>query len=135
MDIDTRRGRIKSGARTKATPVLVVDDNRDIADVLARLLRMHGHRVRVAYDGPSALAAVTRFRPRVALVDLGLPAMDGYELARRLRQKSGLEQLTLLALSGHVQPADRARAQQAGFSEHFGKPFDLERLLETVDRV
>jgi signal transduction histidine kinase len=113
--------------------ILVVDDNRDITDVLARLLRARGHAVEVAYDGSMALNVARRFRPRFALVDIGLPTMDGYQLARRLRRLLPSAPPTLLALTGYGQLSDRKRALRAGFSDHLVKPIDLERLLAIVE--
>jgi signal transduction histidine kinase len=113
--------------------MVVVDDNRDSATSLAMLLRVLGAQVQSAHDGPSALAAVQRHHPSVALVDIGMPEMDGYELARRLREQPGGEGLTVIALSGWGQPEDRERSRQAGIDHHLVKPVSLEaleRLLE-----
>jgi signal transduction histidine kinase len=113
--------------------ILIVDDNRDITDVLARVLRARGHAVEVAYDGSSALNVVKRFRPRFALLDIGLPRMDGYEVARRLKRQLGKGAPTLLALTGYGQLSDRKLALSAGFSEHLVKPIDLEQLLAIIE--
>ena len=113
--------------------VLLVDDNRDIADVLAHVLRGRGHTVEVAYDGPSALEVVGRFRPGIALLDIGLPVMDGFELARRLKKRKGLGELKLLAVSGYGQPSDRQKARKAGFSDLLVKPIDVERLFAIIE--
>jgi CheY-like chemotaxis protein len=104
--------------------VLVVDDNRDAADSLAMLLRLGGHEVRVAYDGPTALATVSGFGPDLVLLDLGMPGMDGYEIARRLRQTPGFAGRTLAALTGWGQEEDRRRTREAGFDRHLVKPVD-----------
>jgi signal transduction histidine kinase/CheY-like chemotaxis protein len=116
--------------------VLVVDDNRDAAEGLGDLLTDLGYTTRISYDGPSALAAAPEFTPHVALVDIGLPVMDGYEVARRLRALPGLSDVRLVAVTGYGQPSDRERSQAAGFDEHLVKPVDhaiiepvLERLL------
>jgi signal transduction histidine kinase len=112
--------------------VLVVDDNRDGAESLAMLLRLWGHEVRVAYDGPSALRLAEAERPEVVLLDIGLPGMDGYQVARRLRERSGGARQLLVALTGYGQGEDRRRSQQAGFDHHLVKPLDpdeLQRLL------
>lgn len=111
--------------------VLVVDDNEAAADSLAQLLRHNGHGVRVVYDAPQALAACEDYTPRVALLDIGLPTMDGYELARRLRDKFG-EDIMLVALTGYGQADDKEKARAAGFDEHLTKPVsivDVERVL------
>jgi PAS domain S-box-containing protein len=118
--------------RTTERPrqVLVVDDNRDAADLLAETLRAAGHQVEVAHDGPDALARLERFRPEVAVLDIGLPVMDGYELAVRLRDR--VAGVHLLALTGYGQDRDRERSRAAGFAHHFVKPIDPDRLLEAV---
>ena len=108
--------------------MVVVDDNRDSAISLAMLLRVLGAEVQSAHDGASALAAVERHHPSVALVDIGMPEMDGYELTRRLREQPGGEGLTVIALSGWGQPEDRARSRQAGIDHHLVKPVSLEAL-------
>jgi CheY-like chemotaxis protein len=108
----------------------VVDDNADAADSLSDLLRMLGHVVDVAYDGPSALARARESRPEVVLCDLGLPGMSGYEVARSLRASAA--DLRLFAVSGYAQPEDVRRATEAGFDGHVSKPCnlaDIERLL------
>ncbi len=112
--------------------ILVVDDNVDAADTLALLLRVDGHEVRVVYDGEAALAAVAAGPPDVVLMDIGLPRLDGYEVARHLRQQPGLRGLVLIALTGWGQEEDRRRSREAGFDHHLTKPVDpddLQRLL------
>jgi len=106
--------------------VLVVDDNEDAAMLLAEALRSFGHEVATAYDGPSALRVAPGFGPEVALVDLGLPVMDGFELARRLHALPGLSGLRLVAVTGYGQSTDRMRSREAGFEEHLVKPVDLD---------
>src|SRR5262249_26231253 len=108
--------------------VLVVDDNRDAADSLAMLLKLKGHHVRLAYDGPAALVAATEFGPDLVLLDLGMPGMDGYEVARRLRQTPGVESCTLAALTGWGQEEDRRRTRAVGFDRHLVKPVDSAEL-------
>jgi CheY-like chemotaxis protein len=104
--------------------VLVVDDNRDGADALAMTLQFSGQTARVAYDGASALATAQAFRPDIAVLDIGMPGMDGYELARRLRAEPWSKDLVLIALTGWGQQHDRDRASQAGFDHHLTKPAD-----------
>jgi PAS domain S-box-containing protein len=104
--------------------VLIVEDNVDAAEILAAYLRMGGHDVRVALNGPAALQAATAFRPEVVLLDIGLPGMTGYEVARRLRQSPELETALLVALTGYAQSEDRHRASEAGFDHHLAKPVD-----------
>jgi signal transduction histidine kinase/ActR/RegA family two-component response regulator len=114
----------------KAPPrrVLIVDDNRDAANSLALLLDFQGHETEVAYSGREALDRIERYGPEVALLDIGLPEMDGYELARRLRAMPALTDLRLIALTGYGQAEDRQRAQAAGFDDHLVKPVDLPAL-------
>jgi len=113
--------------------VLVVDDNEDAADSLATLLDVMGYEVRTAYDGPEAIEAADEFQPAVALLDIGLPHLSGYDIARHFRQKRGGEVL-LVAITGWGQEDDRRRAREAGFDHHFTKPADFEQLLKLIDR-
>jgi len=105
--------------------VLVVDDNEDAAEALAEALVDLGHAVEVAHDGPQALAKLETFSPDVALLDIGLPLMDGYELARRIRHEPRLSGIRLVSITGYGQHSDRLRAQEAGFDVHLVKPVDL----------
>ncbi len=114
--------------KTRSLRVLVVDDNHDAAELLALALSRHGFEVRVAHDGPSALRIVSDFAPEFAVLDLGLPVMDGYELAARMREKLRDHPPKLVALTGYGQPADRERTAKAGFSAHLVKPVSLEQL-------
>ena len=111
-----------------ARRVLVVDDNPDQAQSLSLLLGILGHEVETAGDGPGALAAAERFLPDIGLIDIGLPGMDGFEVARRLRALPGLEGVVLVAQTGWGQDADRRRSEEAGFDHHVVKPLDLEHL-------
>lgn len=108
--------------------ILIVDDYAPAADSLAELLQLQGFETRVARDGADALEAAVDFKPALALIDIGLPRMDGYELARRLRDTAGFENLRLVALTGFGQAGDLARAKEAGFEAHLLKPVSLERL-------
>jgi PAS domain S-box-containing protein len=118
--------------RERQSSILVVDDNQDAADLLAEVLRDQGHDVQVAHDGQQALQRVKSFRPEVAILDIGLPVMDGYELAIALRDRLGPE-LRLLAVTGYGQERDRARSRQVGFEKHFVKPVALTDLLDALD--
>jgi|HubBroStandDraft_2_1064218.scaffolds.fasta_scaffold06953_2 signal transduction histidine kinase len=126
--------------RSPAAPlrVLVVDDNADAADSLAWLLRHGDHEVRTAHDGRQAVEVAHEFRPQAVVLDLGLPEIDGYEVARRLRQHADTRGALLVALSGYGQQEHRRRSSEAGFDYHFVKPLDfggLQRiLLEAQDR-
>ena len=108
--------------------VLVVDDNHDAADTLAELLQMLGSEVAVAHDGASAVARTAQFKPDVVLLDIGLPDINGYEVARRIRALEGLHRPRLIALTGWGQEEDKKLAAQAGFDEHWTKPVDPQRL-------
>jgi signal transduction histidine kinase/CheY-like chemotaxis protein len=115
--------------------ILVVDDNVDAADSIAMLLSMEGHKTRTVNTARAALLAVPDFKPEVVLLDIGLPEMDGYEVARRLRTSKGAQRMRLVAVTGYGQPADRRRAQAAGFDEHMVKPVEpttLQEFLRTV---
>jgi signal transduction histidine kinase/CheY-like chemotaxis protein len=111
--------------------ILVVDDNVDAADTLEALLSIEGFSVAVAYDGEAALEAVRNDPPAIVLMDIGMPRMDGYEAARRIRQET--EGIRLIALTGWGQDLDRQKAEAAGFNTHFVKPVDLEQLLSTIN--
>jgi len=112
--------------------VLIVDDNADVADSMALLARFWGHEVAVASNGPAALELAERFHPQRALVDIGLPGMDGYEVARRLRTALRYPDFYLVAMTGYGQPADREKALAAGFDRHLVKPGDLKELQEIL---
>ncbi len=117
--------------------LLVVDDNQDAADSLALLLKLRGHEVRVAYSGPAALAMTSQYAPDLVFLDIGMPGMDGYEVARRLRQRPGLEKVVLAALTGWGQQEDRRRTTEAGFDHHLVKPPEpkaLESVLAELKR-
>ena len=111
--------------------VLVVDDNEDAANSLATLLEVMGYEVRTAYDGPEAIEAADQFQPAVALLDIGLPRLSGYDIARHVREQRGRDVL-LVAITGWGQEDDRRRAREAGFDHHFTKPADFEVLLELI---
>ena len=108
--------------------VLIVDDNRDAADTLAVLLRLDGHDVTVAHSGREALATFATLLPEVAVLDIGMPELDGYDIARHVRQQKLGRSVTLIALTGWGQEADKARALAAGFDHHFTKPVEPEQL-------
>ena len=114
-----------------STRVLVVDDNVAAADSLATLLGVMGYEVRIAYDGPEAIVAADEFKPAVALLDIGLPKLSGYDIARHVRAQQG-EDVLLVAITGWGQEEDRRRAREAGFDHHFTKPADFDRLLELI---
>ncbi len=112
----------------KRFKILVVDDHHDSGESLATLLRLLGHEVRVAYDGPAALEVAGSFRPDVVLLDIGLPGMDGVEVGARLRQDPKFHDLLLIALTGYGRDEDRQRSRSAGFDAHLVKPVDITAL-------
>jgi two-component system, chemotaxis family, CheB/CheR fusion protein len=115
--------------------VLVVDDNLDAAEMLALALRMEGHEVVTASDGPTALAVAAERRPDVVLLDIGLPGVDGYEVARRFRQDPAFARVTLVAVTGYGREQDRERSREVGFDHHMVKPVDPAALLRLVRAV
>jgi len=119
----------------KSLRVLVVDDNVDAAESLGLLLKASGHDIQTAYDGPTALEAASDYHPQVVLLDIGLPGIDGYGVARRLRQDYNLKGVMLVAMTGYGQETDRRLSQDAGFDHHLVKPPDfamLQQILATV---
>ena len=112
--------------------VLVVDDNQDALTVLADALAAVGYQVQSAHDGPEALMAATVFKPQIAVLDIGLPVMDGYELATRLRAMFGGDALRLVAVTGYGQESDRRRSGMAGFDAHLVKPVRLDEILRIL---
>jgi CheY-like chemotaxis protein len=112
--------------------VLVVDDNRDAADTLAVLLRHHGYIVQVAYSGAKAIEVAREQRPMVVLLDLGMPAMDGYAVARQLRQQPETKDVLIIAATGYGLAGDRARSIAAGVDLHLLKPVRHDELLEVL---
>jgi PAS domain S-box-containing protein len=123
---------VRAPVRSHKRRVLIADDNRDAAESLAMLLEMEGHAVTVVHDGQQALASIEESRPEVALLDIGMPEMDGYEVARRVRGDTRTRGITLIAVTGWGQEADKARATAAGFDLHFTKPIEPQRLIELL---
>ena len=119
-----------SDQRRQGLHVLVADDNQDGAESLAMLLRLSGYRVTVAHSGPATLEAVLRLRPDIAVLDIGMPGMSGYEIAQRIRQQAWGDRMTLIAVTGWGQEDDRRKAQTAGFDHHLTKPVDIVELQQ-----
>jgi CheY-like chemotaxis protein len=115
--------------------ILVVDDNIDAAESIAVYLRLEGHEVRTVSDGPQAVAIAQVFAPQVAVVDIGLPGMNGYEVARRLRLKGAEGPALLIALTGYGQKEDRIKSQEAGFHHHFVKPADPRLIQSAIEHA
>jgi CheY-like chemotaxis protein len=115
-----------------ARRILVVDDNRDAVDSLAMMLKLSGNDVEVAYEGASALRIAQSFHPDAVVLDIGLPGMDGYEVARRLRQQAETASALIIAVTGYGQKEDRERAHAAGFDHHLVKPIEVDMLLSLL---
>jgi CheY-like chemotaxis protein len=116
--------------------VLVVEDNVDTGDSLSLLLRLHGHDVQVARTGPTALEMALASRPDVVLLDIGLPGLDGYHVAKRLRERPEFKDVMMCALTGYTpSEADRQRQQETGFDHYYVKPVQLTKLLELFKTV
>jgi CheY-like chemotaxis protein len=127
-------GSSQSATNGRGTRVLVVDDHREVADGLKRLLRLLGYDVRAELNPLDAVATAEAFRPEIALLDLGLPTMDGYTLAMELRARLGADAPALIALSGYNQPQDRRRSHAAGFATHLVKPIDVDDLVDALNK-
>ena len=115
--------------------ILVVDDNRDAADSLAMLLRATGNDIRTAYDGLEAVQVASEFRPEVVLLDIGLPKIDGHEVAQRIRKEPWGRQMCLIAVTGWSDETDRARSRASGFNHHLVKPLDTGHLAQLLGSV
>jgi CheY-like chemotaxis protein len=115
-------------AETRSHRILVVDDNQDAADSAGTLLLLWGHEVRVAYDGAKAIAMAREYRPDVCLVDIGMPGMDGCQVAEHLRREPGLKGMHLIAMTGFDREDDRTLCQEAGFDDFLVKPVDITAL-------
>ena len=120
---------------TNATRILIVDDNEDGAEMLAMALDSRGHDTRVALDADSAVQIAAEFLPDLAFLDIGLPIVDGYQLAAKLRQLPGLAELQLIAVTGYGQDSDRQRTREAGFGHHLVKPVALDIVEATVAKL
>jgi len=121
-------------AQTRKRRVLIADDNRDAADSISMLLQMAGHEVTVAYDGQQALENIETLRPEVALLDIGMPGLDGFEVARRVRLDIRIRNTLLIAVTGWGQASDKARALAAGFDLHFTKPVEPATLIDLLGK-
>ncbi|HVA44838.1 MAG TPA: response regulator [Pirellulales bacterium] len=115
--------------------LLVIDDNHDAADTMAMLLRVMGHQASVAYSGATGVERAIAESPDAVILDLGLPEIDGYEVARRIRQHSHLAQVPLVAVTGYGQDSDRERSLEAGLAAHIVKPVDSRKLGEILATV
>ena len=117
-----------------APRVLIIEDNHDAAESLRQVLELLGCSVIVSYTGPDGIQAAKRFGPDVVICDIGLPGLDGYQVAQQLRHQAGLEKILLIAVTGYGQEEDRRQAQQAGFDHHLVKPVDPHFLQKLIIR-
>ena len=124
-----------SGETASKRRLLVVDDNRDAAESMSMLLEMWGHEVAFAYDGPSALQTAERLQPQAVFLDIGLPGMDGYEVAARLRALPQAREAVLIAITGYGQEDDRLRSRRAGIDHHLVKPVAPDALRNLIDSL
>ena len=115
--------------------LLVVDDNRDAAESMSMLLQMWGHDVVFAYDGPTALETAERWQPEAVFLDIGLPGMDGYEVAARMRALPHAKGAVLIAITGYGQDDDRLRSRRAGIDHHLVKPVAPDALRSLIDSL
>jgi CheY-like chemotaxis protein len=122
------------GSMTSSVPrrVLMIEDYADARDSLRALLELSGHEVREAADGPTGVELALRLQPDVVLIDIGLPGLDGYDVARRIRSAPQGHRMVLAAVTGYGQPEDRRRAEEAGFDAHLVKPVDPDQLTELL---
>jgi CheY-like chemotaxis protein len=123
------------GESTSKRRLLVVDDNRDAAESMSMLLEMWGHEVAFAYDGPSALETAEQWQPEAVFLDIGLPGMDGYEVAARLRELPQAKDAVLIAVTGYGQEDDRLRSRRAGIDHHLVKPVAPDALRNLIDSL
>ncbi|MFZ0501983.1 MAG: response regulator [Steroidobacteraceae bacterium] len=124
-----------NGQATAKRRLLVVDDNRDAAESMSMLLQMWGHEVAFAFDGPSALETAERWQPEAVFLDIGLPGMDGYEVAERLRELPLAKNAVLIALTGYGHDDDRLRSRRAGIDHHLVKPVAPDALRDLIDSL
>jgi CheY-like chemotaxis protein len=124
-----------TGDSTPKRRLLVVDDNRDAAESMSMLLQLWGHDVVFAYDGPSALETAEQWQPEAVFLDIGLPGMDGYEVAERLRELPHAKGAILIAITGYGQDDDRLRSQRAGIDHHLVKPVAPDALRSLIDSL
>jgi len=122
-------------ASERSYRILIVDDNRDAADSLALVLGLHGHVLRTATSGTEAVQAASEFLPQLVLLDLALPGMSGYEIARRLREIPGLQSVRIIAVTGYGGPSHRKLSEESGFYAHLLKPVDLSVLDDLIKAV
>ena len=128
-EIDQRTAGINAVVKRR---IVVADDNTDCAESTAVILRMEGHTVHVAYDGQHTVELVASVRPEVVLLDIGLPKLNGYDAARRIRAMDGMQDVLLVAITGWAQDSDKAQSRAAGFDHHLTKPVEPGVLIELL---
>src|SRR5262249_51194258 len=116
-----------------ARRILIVDDYPLVAESLMRVLALAGHQVRIAYDASAALEVISAFEPEIIVLDIGLPGMNGYDLAKHIREQKASNFVTLIAATGYGQNEDRHKALEAGFDHHMTKPVDCAALLQLIE--
>ena len=126
---------VSSATEPTKRRILIIEDNEDAALSLQDVLELAGHEVHVALDGPNGLEAARCLRPDVVLCDIGLPGMDGYDVAKALRREPALRNTFIVALTGHALPDDRRCASEAGFDAHLAKPATIARIQEVIGRA
>jgi CheY-like chemotaxis protein len=129
------RARQEIGESAPKHRLLVVDDNKDAAESMSMLLEMWGHEVAFAYDGPSAIETAEQWQPQAVFLDIGLPGMDGYEVAERLRELPQAKDAVLIAITGYGQEDDRLRSRRAGIDHHLVKPVAPDALRNLIDSL
>jgi len=127
----TSRAYPDQGETVAKSRILIVDDNKDLATSLARLLRILGHEVEVVFDGRKGIEIARSYRPDVVLLDIGLPNLDGYQVARTLREE-GFRDTIIIAVSGYGQEEDRKRSREAGMDHHLTKPVDVKTISALI---
>ena len=127
-----QRQRTDGAAPIAQRRILVADDNKDAADSLTTMLSLMGHEARAAYDGLGAVETAATFRPDVIVLDVGMPRVDGYEAARRIRKEPWSNGVVLVALTGWGQEEDRAKAKNAGFDHHLTKPASIDAIVHLI---
>lgn len=128
----TRPFSIKSRPREEQRRILVVDDNVDAAVSVAKMLKLWGHAVETAFNGPDALQKARDFEPQIVLLDIGMPGMNGYEVAKQLREDRHFDAVVITALTGYGQAEDRLKSKEAGFDHHMTKPPDPAELAALI---
>ena len=135
MRVDKPALAAESGPRTRQLRILLADDNFDFAQSVALLLEASGYAVEVHHDGEQALAHAPAFCPDLCFLDIGLPGLHGFELARRLRALPATRDAILVAVTGWGQPEDRRRSRDAGFHHHLAKPVEFDQLIDLLDSI